>query len=565
MAELIKIGTRKSPLAMWQAEYVRDRLQEAHAGLEVELVPIVTKGDKILDVALSKVGGKGLFVKELEVQLLEGGVDICVHSTKDMPAELPEGLGLVCFPPRADARDALVMGGEGGIMALPEGAKVGTSSLRRQAQLLHWRPDLEIVSVRGNIQTRMKKVEEMGLECVVLACAGIDRMAAEENIGHRLEPDEMLPAASQGILSIEARSGDERVLKLLEPLDDDDARWRVLAERAFLKTLGGGCQVPIGAYATRSGEELTLRGMVATPDGRHLVQGVRQGSVHEAEALGRALGEQVIGAGGRKVLVEVGIDVGGGEGALAEWTCLVARDEAPDDSLSLALSAQGANVRGLPLMKLDAPEDPSGLERVVRGLGEYDVVAFTSRAAVERFFARMAAAEVDLRQLKPDALLAAVGQRTRQSLEEHGAVCDVVGDAGGAALADAVQAAKDLKGAKVLFPRAAGGREELADKARALGAEVEVVDAYRQVQRDDAQALVQAELKVEADKRAVVITSPRRTELLVELAGGAEALAGWTVVAIGETTAEAAREAGLEPRVAAKPTPSAVLAALGAR
>jgi hydroxymethylbilane synthase len=344
---LLRIGTRRSPLAMWQAEYVRDHLKESHAGLEVELVPIETKGDKILDVALSKVG-------------LNGDVDLCVHSTKDMPAELPEGLGLVAFPPRADPRDAFVMGGKGGVKELPYGARVGTSSLRRQAQLLAVRPDLEIVSVRGNIQTRMKKVEELGLACVVLACAGIDRMAAEDNIGHRFHPDEMLPAAAQGILSIEARLGDERVLDKLNVLQDPKATRAATCERAFLKTLGGGCQVPIAAYCTESDDgTLTLQGMVADPSGRVLVRGTRQGPIDDPLGLGLALGHEVLGTGGRRILVQLGLgegtlDAGGGE--LAGKSIIVARDEAPDDSMSLSLSARGAEVIPLRLMDLDEPD-----------------------------------------------------------------------------------------------------------------------------------------------------------------------------------------------------------------
>lgn len=562
---LVRIGTRKSPLAMWQAEYVRDRLQEAHPGLEVELVPIETKGDKILDVALSKVGGKGLFVKELEVALLEGRVDLCVHSTKDMPAELPEGLGLICFPPRADPRDALVMGGHGGLSSLPHGARVGTSSLRRQAQLLHFRPDLEIVSVRGNIQTRMKKVEELGLSCVVLACAGIDRMAAEENIGHRFDHDEMLPAAAQGILSIEGRLGDERVLSLVRPLDDEDARVAVLAERAFLKTLGGGCQVPIAAYCTREGDELTLRGLVANPNGSVLVRAVRRGSASAPEQLGFALGEDVLGHGGRRILVELGLHepVAAPSLELEGVSVVVARDDAPDDNISLALSGQGAHVEPLNLMRLDEPEDGSALEAAVRELDTFDALAFTSAAAVERFFSRLDAAWMDLRALKKDAVIAAVGPKTESALRAHHARVDVIGEGTGADLAKALDAAMPLQGKRVLLPRAEGGREELREIAADKGAEVVVVDAYRSTPRADAKESVKAALdKVKGAKaRAVLLTSPRRVEVFAAALGDdRSALEGFCLLAIGETTKAAMDEAGLEGAVAVEsPTPGGVL------
>jgi hydroxymethylbilane synthase len=564
---LLRIGTRRSPLAMWQAEYVRDHLQEAHAGLEVELVPIETKGDKILDVALSKVGGKGLFVKELEVALLDGRVDLCVHSTKDMPAELPEGLGLVAFPPRADPRDAFVMGGKGGVKALPYGAKVGTSSLRRQAQLLAVRPDLEIVSVRGNIQTRMKKVEELGLACVVLACAGIDRMAAEDNIGHRFHPDEMLPAAAQGILSIEARLGDERVLDKLKVLQDPKATRAATCERAFLKTLGGGCQVPIAAYCTEADDgTLTLQGMVADPSGRVLVRGTRQGPIDDPVALGHALGHEVLGTGGRRILVQLGLGdsttFSGGGGDLEGKKIIVARDEAPDDSLSLSLSARGAEVIPLRLMELDEPDDGAPFENAVRNLGLYDVIAFTSRAGVERFFDKMRTAGVDLRGMKADAVIGAVGPRTRQSLEEAGAHVDVVGDAGGAALGEAIAAAKSLDGARVLFPRAQGGREELIEALEGRKATIDVVDAYRSVPAAGAEAAVKQALEAAGEGAALVLTSPRRVEVLKSIVGDGGAK-GVHLIAIGQTTAEAIKEAGLgEPTVAPASTPAGVAEAV---
>lgn len=563
---ILRIGTRESPLAMWQAEYVRDRLKEAHADLTVELVPIKTKGDKILDVALSKVGGKGLFVKELEVALLDGRVDICVHSTKDMPAELPGGLGLVAFPPRADPCDALVMGGHGGIAALPHGAKVGTSSLRRQAQILAIRPDIEIVSVRGNIQTRMKKVEEMGLSCVVLACAGIDRMAAAENIGHRFTPDEMLPAAAQGILSIEARLDDEKTLALLEVLDDAPTKRLALAERAFLKTLGGGCQVPIAAYATEEDGEITLRGLVARPDGRALVRGAKTGPASEPVALGHALGREVLGYGGRKVLLDIGLGEGTSatDGPLAGWHVVVARDDAPDDTMSQALMMRGADVAPLPLMAIDAPKDASALENAVRSLTDVDVLAFTSAQAVERFFDRLRSAGEDLRKLPAHALVAAVGPATKRALLAEGAAVDVEGDAGGEALAVAIAAAVDVKGKRVLFPRAEGGREELAEALANKGANVDVVDAYRQTPRSDVAESIKGTLSVArgAAPAALVLTSAKRVEVLASVIGPND-LEGIYCVAIGEMTAAAAKSAGLgDIQVAARATPAAVAAAI---
>lgn len=309
----LRIGTRKSPLALWQAEHVKARLEDTHADVEVELVGIETKGDKILDVALAKVGGKGLFVKELETALLEGRVDLCVHSTKDVPAELPAGTSLVAFPPRADPRDCFAdprgQGGRGGVDALPHGARVGTSSLRRQAQLLARRPDLQIVSVRGNVATRLKKVEELNLACVVLAAAGLDRLAADGVITHRFDVDEMLPAAGQGVLAIQARDDDASTRARLAFLDDPTVRTTTLAERAFLKGLGGGCQVPIAAHAvvvdTATGPRLRLRGLVARPDGRVVVAATAEGAPADAAAVGAGLADDVRAHGGAAILAQL--------------------------------------------------------------------------------------------------------------------------------------------------------------------------------------------------------------------------------------------------------------------
>ena len=306
---VLRIGTRRSPLAMWQAEHIKARLEAEHSDVRVELCGIETKGDKILDVPLAKVGGKGLFVKELETALLAGEVDLCVHSTKDVPGELPEGTAIVAFPPRADPRDCFAApdgrGGKGGLSSLPRGARVGTSSLRRQAQLLMRRPDLQIVGVRGNVATRLRKVEELGLSCVVLACAGLDRLEHSDVVTHRFHPDEMLPAAGQGVLAIQARDDDDAVLARLRFLDDPIVRISTLAERAFLRGLGGGCQVPIAAHATVDGGLVFLRGFVARADGRVTIAATVEGPAADAEALGTALAADVMARGGARLLEEI--------------------------------------------------------------------------------------------------------------------------------------------------------------------------------------------------------------------------------------------------------------------
>jgi len=301
----VRIGTRGSALALWQAEWVRSQLRAAHPGLTVDLVTIKTQGDKILDVPLAKVGGKGLFVKEIEEALLEGRVDVAVHSMKDMPAELLAGLHVAAVPLREDPRDVLVMGEGSGFADLPRGARVGTSSLRRAAQLLHLRADLKIETLRGNLDTRLRKLEAQGFHAVVLAAAGIKRMGLSHLITQYLEPELMLPAVGQGALGIETRTEDAPTNELVAGLAHQPTMVAVRAERAFLRRLQGGCQVPIGGYATLEGERLVLTGMVADLQGRRVIRRVLHGEARQAEEVGENLAEVVLAAGGADILAEI--------------------------------------------------------------------------------------------------------------------------------------------------------------------------------------------------------------------------------------------------------------------
>ncbi|NOH96469.1 hydroxymethylbilane synthase [Vibrio sp. 99-70-13A1] len=305
----IRIATRKSPLALWQAYYVRDALQAAHPGLEVELVTMVTKGDIILDTPLAKVGGKGLFVKELEVAMLEGRADLAVHSMKDVPVDFPEGLGLVTICERADPRDAFVSNTYNNIDELPQGATVGTCSLRRQCQLLEARPDLIIKELRGNVGTRLGKLDDGQFDAIVLAAAGLKRLDLEERIRSFIEPEQSLPAVGQGAVGIECRLDDERLIKLLEPLNDKDTADRVLCERAMNLTLEGGCQVPIGSYSLLEGEDdIWLRALVGEPDGSKIVRGEIRGSRKDAESLGVTLANQLLNDGAKEILTKLYAD-----------------------------------------------------------------------------------------------------------------------------------------------------------------------------------------------------------------------------------------------------------------
>ncbi|PSW13074.1 hydroxymethylbilane synthase [Photobacterium sanctipauli] len=298
----IRIATRKSPLAMWQAEFVKDALEQAHPGLSVELVPMVTKGDIILDTPLAKVGGKGLFVKELEVAMLEGRADIAVHSMKDVPVEFPEGLGLVTICEREDPRDAFVSNTYNNIDELPAGAVVGTSSLRRQCQLRAQRPDLVVKDLRGNVNTRLRKLDDGEYDAIILACAGLKRLEMEDRIRDAIAPETSLPAVGQGAVGIECRLDDQRVRGLLDALNHQETATRVLCERAMNNRLQGGCQVPIGSYSELQGDKIWLRALVGEPDGSQIVRGEISGDAADAERLGVKLADQLLADGAKTIL-----------------------------------------------------------------------------------------------------------------------------------------------------------------------------------------------------------------------------------------------------------------------
>jgi len=303
--KIIRIATRQSPLALWQAQYVQKQLMACHPGLQVELVPMVTKGDIILDTPLAKVGGKGLFVKELELAMLDGRADIAVHSMKDVPVEFPEGLGLVTICERDDPRDAFVSNHYASLADLPEGSVVGTSSLRRQCQLREQRPDLVIRDLRGNVGTRLAKLDNGDYDAIILAVAGLNRLNLQDRVRTALTPEECLPAVGQGAVGIECRLDDSETRALLAPLSHRETTLRVLAERAMNTRLEGGCQVPIGSYAEIDGDQIWLRALVGAPDGSQMVRGERRGNTADAERMGVDLAEELLAKGAREILQEV--------------------------------------------------------------------------------------------------------------------------------------------------------------------------------------------------------------------------------------------------------------------
>jgi hydroxymethylbilane synthase len=302
---LLRIATRGSQLALWQAEHVRNRLLALHPGLAVDLVVMKTTGDRILDAPLAKIGGKGLFVKELEQAMLEGRADLAVHSMKDVPVDLPDGLHIACVLAREDPRDCLLAPNGGGLAALRQGAVVGTSSLRRRSQLRALRPDLDLCDLRGNVNTRLAKLNAGEFDAIVLALAGLKRLALDGGVTERFTTADMLPAIGQGIIGIECRAGDARAEALIAPLADREARDAIAAERALNATLHGGCQVPIAGHAVIDGERLRIAGLVASLDGLECIRAEAEGTRADAAALGACVGRLLLERGARRILDQV--------------------------------------------------------------------------------------------------------------------------------------------------------------------------------------------------------------------------------------------------------------------
>ena len=302
---IFKIGTRGSKLALVQSQWVKEKVEAEHPDVKVELVTIKTTGDKMLDTPLSLIGGKGLFVKEIEEALLKKQVDVAVHSIKDVPAELPEGLIISTFPEREDPHDALISTGNQTLEQLPKGARVGTSSLRRSAQLLCMRPDLDLVPLRGNVDTRLKKLEAGEFQAIILAAAGLRRLGLAKRISQIIPGNQILPAIGQGALGLEVRRDNEQIIKLLAFLNNEQTEVTVKAERAFLKRLEGGCQVPIAAYAGLNGEELHLEGLVAELDGTRFIRDEISGKKSRATEIGDSLARRLLDSGADKILARI--------------------------------------------------------------------------------------------------------------------------------------------------------------------------------------------------------------------------------------------------------------------
>jgi len=525
---MLVIGSRGSQLALWQARWVAARLAEL--GVETRIEIIKTTGDKITDVPLAQVGAKGLFTKEIEEALLDGRVDLAVHSMKDLPTEVPAGLTVAAIPAREDARDAMV----GRALAeLPKGARVGTSSLRRSAQLHALRPDLEIEPLRGNLDTRLRKLAEGRYDAILLAAAGLKRLGWGDRISELLPAGVMCPAVGQGALAIETRD-DGDAHQTVSRLDDPATRAAVTAERALLGALGGGCQVPIGCHATADQDALKLTAIVASPDGRSVVRGEKSGLMSDAALLGSTLARELLAAGGRAILEAVY-----GPMPLLGVRVAVTRARELAGDLAAKLRARGAEVVELATIEIRPPADPAPFECALKAIGTFDWIVFTSANGVRAFAARRGQDAPKLR-----AAICAIGPATRQAAEEAGLVVSLMPEKYVAESLVAAFAGVDLRGKRILLPRAAVARDVVPDELRRLGAHVEVVEAYRTAVPADAASRAAGLFREGARPDWITFTSSSTVRNFVSTAGLAS-LDGVRVASIGPVTSATAVKLGI--------------------
>ncbi len=563
MDTLLRIGTRKSALALWQAEHIRHRLLAAWPHLTVELVPFTTRGDRELGKPLPEIGGKGLFTAELEAALRSGAIDIAVHSLKDLPTDLPPDLVVGAVTRREDPRDVLISRHGLSLDALPPNPTVGTSSNRRAAQVRLARPDARIIPLRGNVDTRVRKaLDPTGpYDAVVLARAGVVRLGLERHVTQVLPFDVMLPAPGQGALGVQCRAHDERVLALLAPLDDADTRAAVIAERAFLQGLGGGCAMPVAALGEVRDGRLYLRGLFVTDDGVPIrVEG--DAAPEEAEALGYALAEEVrsratrsrgaVGQARAGANSEQPADAKASTSDGKPITVLITR--APEQAAPLAerLRSLGFTPILYPTIRIAPPEQWGELDAALRRLadGAYDWLVLTSVNGVRYVWERLAALELTL----PDTVkIAVIGPATAAALRERGRAPALIPDEFVAeSLADALG---EVHGLRFLLARADRARPTLRERLQAQGAQVDEVVAYRTVVAPPADP--------PPDVDIITFTSPSTVHGFVAALRGASLAAHTRVVCIGPITARAAREAGLRvDAVAEEYTIEGVIAAV---
>ncbi len=550
--ETIRIGTRGSELALRQARSVARAISDLDGAPDLEEVIISTSGDRITDVPLSRVSGRSFFTKEIEEALLDGTVDVAVHSLKDLATLLPDGLTIGAIIPREDPRDVLISREGHDLDDLPDGARIGTSSLRRRAFMSRTRPDIELVELRGNVPTRLKRLQEGEFDAIVVAAAGVKRLDMEESITAWLPPDMFPPAPGQGAIAIQCRTGDEDILRWVRPLDHIPTHRMVTAERALLRQLGGGCQVPVGAFTLLDDGIIELTAAISSPDGERVVEGCRRAPVEFAEELGMELADELLQKGGREILDEIR-DLSE-ERPLAGKRVVVTRPNIPDDMLTARLENLGATILHWPMFTIHEPQDPRPLRDALNNLDRYDWIIFSSARSVDATF--------DFEDLLPsscpaDLQVGAVGRATATVITARGWPVHLVPDTfSGESLVDLFRERSLPRDTRILFPASAIARESVPEGLRELGTKVDQVIAYEvgPTALDTGTCLTDME---SGGIDAITFASPSAVSGLMDLFGSEQfdILLKETVTAvIGATTAQALEEVGYTPDAVADPS-----------
>ena len=515
---IIRIGTRGSALALAQAGWVRRKLEEAYPGLKVQTIKIKTSGDRFLTSPIKAIEGKGIFVKEIEDALLQEKIDLAVHSMKDLPTEIPAGLTITAITEREDPRDALVSADQRLLKDLPAGSKVGTGSLRRQTQILHHRPDLVVVPIRGNVETRLKKLDRGEVDGLVMAVAGLKRIGHQDRISEYLSLDVCLNAVAQGALGLETRDGDP-VNQMVAFLHHHPSATEVLAERAFLGRLGGGCQIPVGARGYVEGDRIKLMGVVGDASGKRLVRGEVEGKAEDAKSLGEELAERLLSQGADQLLNGGEVDskgkAKGNPKPLLGRCIMITRPRIQSGSFVRGLEELGSEVIECPTIEIIPPESYVPLDRTIQALEEYDWIVFTSVNGVKEFLNRLQYLGKDSAALE-GIRLAAIGPETAREIASHGIQVEFVpADYRAEGILHGLNPA-EVEGKRFLLPRAATARDILPRTLKEWGAEVDVVQAYRTVPAKGSAAILSGVLS-ENKVDMVTFTSSSTVKYFVDL------------------------------------------------
>lgn len=550
----IRIATRNSPLAMWQANYVKEQLLQAHKELIVDIVGMTTKGDQLLDRSLVTAGGKGLFLKELEVSLLEHKTDIAVHSMKDVPVDLPKGLEIAVVCDRADPRDAVVSNNYQNLYALPKGARVGTSSLRRVAQLRNAFPALEFIELRGNVNTRLQKLDNGDYDAIILAAAGLIRLGLKDRIRQYISPELCLPAVGQGIVGIECRSDDETTKNLLAPLHSKQSAVFLAAERAMNAALEGGCQVPVAGYAELESGKIKLRGLVGKTDGTQVLASTQFGSnitVAGAAELGQSVANELLKQGAGEILADV-YRQPMALNTLSKPIVLLTRQHRFLGNTAAILHRLDYQPTHVPTLKVDEVHDLA-VKRAFEQLDTFTDIIFVSRNAVEFGLPMIG----QYGGMPPIARVMAVGAETAKQLYRHGIDAHFPDHGQGAEALLKVDTMKDLRGSRVLIVRGELGLDWPAEEMRNRGAEVIEAKCYRQSLPSASSKQLREILDHRRPIDGVFVHSQQSLIHLIELAGSeVDHLLAATLVAGSKKIAQRAKEFGWKGAIEVAESPS---------